>query len=107
MKSNLFILFLLISLLKKTLEEKSILELLIDGITNVKNLSSIESNKNNDTEEEKIIEENIYEMNSTKDFDLNIQINGTENNSIVILFYSMSCIHCKRFLPIYREYLNY
>ena len=103
MKSNLFILFLLISLLKKTLEEKSILELLIDGITNVKNLSSIESNKNNDTEEEKIIEENIYEMNSTKDFDLNIQINGTENNSIVILFYSMSCIHCKRFLPIYRE----
>ena len=42
-------------------------------------------------------------MNSTNEFDLNIKINGTDNNSLIILFYSKSCGHCKKFIPIYRE----
>ena len=111
MKSCSFISFLiLIFLFKNTYEEeKSFLEKLIEGLTSVKKLNdtkTIEKNESKIIKEEDIediIEDDIYEMNSTKDFDLNIKINGTENNTLIILFYSESCIHCKRFLPIYRE----
>ena len=102
MKLNRYFYFLIILfLLKNTYEEKSILEKLIDEITGVKNLNGTEEDEDN--ESELLIEENIYKMNSTKEFDLNIQINGTQNNSLIILFYSKSCRHCKKFLPIYRE----
>ena len=111
MKSCSFISFLiLIFLFKNTYEEeKSFLEKLIEGLTSVKKLNDTKTMEKNESkiikEEdiEDIIEDDIYEMNSTKDFDLNIKINGTENNTLIILFYSESCIHCKRFLPIYRE----
>ena len=87
-------------MLKNTYEEKSFLEKLIDEITGVKKLNGTEVEED---EESLIIEENIYEMNSTNEFDLNIKINGTDNNSLIILFYSKSCGHCKKFIPIYRE----
>ena len=111
MKSCFFFSFLIIIfLLKNTYEEeKSFLEKLIEGLTSVKKLNDTKTMEKNESkiikEEdiEDIIEDDIYEMNSTKDFDLNIKINGTENNTLIILFYSESCIHCKRFLPIYRE----
>ena len=111
MKSCSFISFLiLIFLFKNTYEEeKSFLEKLIEGLTSVKKLNDTKTMEKNESEIikeediEDIIEDDIYEMNSTKDFDLNIKINGTENNTLIILFYSESCIHCKRFLPIYRE----
>jgi len=111
MKSCSYLSFLIIIfLLKNTYEEeKSFLEKLIEGLTSVKKLNNSENTEKNSSEiikEEDIedtIEDDIYEMNSTKDFDLNIQINGTENNTLIILFYSESCIHCKRFLPIYSE----
>ena len=101
---------IIIFLLKNTYEEeKSFLDKLIEGLTSVKKLNDTKTMEKNESkiikEEdiEDIIEDDIYEMNSTKDFDLNIKINGTENNTLIILFYSESCIHCKRFLPIYRE----
>ena len=111
MKSCSYLSFLIIIfLLKNTYEEeKSFLEKLIEGLTSVKKLNDTKTMEKNESEiikEEDIedmIEDDIYEMNSTKDFDLNIKINGTENNTLIILFYSESCIHCKRFLPIYRE----
>ena len=111
MKSCYFVsFFILIFLFKNTYEEeKSFLEKLIEGLTSVKKLNDTKTMEKNESkiikEEdiEDIIEDDIYEMNSTKDFDLNIKINGTENNTLIILFYSESCIHCKRFLPIYRE----
>ena len=101
---------IIIFLLKNTYEEeKSFLDKLIEGLTSVKKLNDTKTMEKNESEIikeediEDIIEDDIYEMNSTKDFDLNIKINGTENNTLIILFYSESCIHCKRFLPIYRE----
>ena len=111
MKSCYFVsFFILIFLFKNTYEEeKSFLEKLIEGLTSVKKLNDTKTMEKNESEIikeediEDIIEDDIYEMNSTKDFDLNIKINGTENNTLIILFYSESCIHCKRFLPIYRE----
>ena len=111
MKSSSFFSFLIIIFLIKNNyeEEKSFLEKLIEGLTSVKKLNDIKIIEKNESEIikeediEDIIEDDIYEMNSTKDFDLNIKINGTENNTLIILFYSESCIHCKRFLPIYRE----
>ena len=43
-------------------------------------------------------------MKTFEQFDLNMKINGTkEENALIILFYSPNCIHCKHFLPIYRE----
>ena len=111
MKSCSCVSFLIIIfLLKNTYEEeKSFLEKLIEGLTSVKKLNDTKTMEKNESkiikEEdiEDIIEDDIYEMNSIKDFDINIKINGTENNTLIILFYSESCIHCKRFLPIYRE----
>ena len=103
MKLSIFIYYLIICLLRNSREEISILEKLIEGITSLKNLNNSQKDEKNKTEDEIIIEENIYEMNSTKDFDLNIKINGTENNSLIILFYSEYCGHCQHFLPIYRE----
>ena len=111
MKSCSCVSFLIIIfLLKNTYEEeKSFLEKLIEGLTSVKKLNDTKTMEKNESEIikeediEDIIEDDIYEMNSTKNFDLNIKINGTENNTLIILFYSESCIHCKRFLPIYRE----
>ena len=111
MKSCYFVsFFILIFLFKNTYEEeKSFLDKLIEGLTSVKKLNDTKTMEKNESEIikeediEDIIEDDIYEMNSTKDFDLNIKINGTENNTLIILFYSESCIHCKRFLPIYRE----
>ena len=102
MKLYRYTYFLIIFFLfKNTYEEKSFLEKLIDEITGVKKLNGTEIEE--DEESELIIEENIYEMNSTNEFDLNIKINGTDNNSLIILFYSKSCGHCKKFIPIYRE----
>ena len=102
MKLYRYTYFLLIFFLfKNTYEEKSFLEKLIDEITGVKKLNGSEAEA--DEESELLIEENIYEMNSTNEFDLNIKINGTDNNSLIILFYSKSCGHCKKFIPIYRE----
>ena len=101
MKLYRYTYFLIIFFLfKNTYEEKSFLEKLIDEITGVKKLNGTEIEED---EESLIIEENIYEMNSTNEFDLNIKINGTDNNSLIILFYSKSCGHCKKFIPIYRE----
>ena len=102
MKLYRYTFFLIIFFLfKNTYEEKSFLEKLIDEITGVKKLNGSEAEA--DEESELLIEENIYEMNSTNEFDLNIKINGTDNNSLIILFYSKSCGHCKKFIPIYRE----
>ena len=103
MKLYRYTFFLIIFFLfKNTYEEKSFLEkILIDEITGVKKLNGSEAEA--DEESELLIEENIYEMNSTNEFDLNIKINGTDNNSLIILFYSKSCGHCKKFIPIYRE----
>ena len=102
MKLYRYTYFLIIFFLfKNTYEEKSFLEKLIDEITGVKKLNGTEVEE--DEESKLIIEENIYEMNSTNEFDLNIKINGTDNNSLIILFYSKSCGHCKKFIPIYRE----
>ena len=102
MKLYRYTYFLIIFFLfKNTYEEKSFLEKLIDEITGVKKLNGSEAEA--DEESELLIEENIYEMNSTNEFDLNIKINGTDNNSLIILFYSKSCGHCKKFIPIYRE----
>ena len=81
---------------------------------------SIEINNNNDTSLNIIIDENsqeniininetqdidgtIFSMQTSKDFDLNIKINGTSKNTLIILFYSHGCGHCIRFQPDYKK----
>ena len=69
------------------------------------NLNDGENDNTNNNTEIQIIQnktEIIYSMNSTKEFDLNIKINGTKQNTLMILFYSSGCIHCKHFHPIYK-----
>ena len=105
MKFYLFISLIIIFCFKSTYEEGGLLESLLDGLTFLKNIS--------DTKEEKeelksdalnVVEENIYEMNTTEQFDLNIKVNGGNgDNVLIILFFSESCGHCIHFLPIYRE----
>ena len=101
MKSNLFNLFLIFLLLNISYVEGGFFDDLIKGLTNPNGVNNTEENESK--EEEDIIDENIYEMNSTKDFDLNIKVNGTKDNVLIILFYSPDCIHCRHFLPVYRN----
>ena len=103
MKFCLFIALIIIFCLKSTNAEGGFFESLLQGITLLKNVSDTKQEKKDD-EEQNIVEENIYEMKTFEQFDLNMKINGTkEENALIILFYSPNCIHCKHFLPIYRE----
>lgn len=103
MKFCLFIALIIIFCLKSTNAEGSFFESLLQGITLLKNVSDTKQEKKDD-EEQNIVEENIYEMRTFEQFDLNMKVNGTkEENALIILFYSPNCIHCKHFLPVYRE----
>ena len=101
MKKIFFLIIIFISLYQTTKED--------DNYTLLKDIDfekeDKEQNITNKDEEKKIIieDDNIYLMNSTKDFDLNIKINGTSKNTLIILFYSDSCIHCLHFQPIYKN----
>lgn len=98
MKSNIFILSIIVIIIKFSEEE-------INNESS-SNFTEEGNNKNNNISKQKknnTFIDNIYLMNSTKDFDLNIKINGTKENTLIILFFSFNCIHCKNFLPIYKE----
>lgn len=98
MKSTIFILSLIAIIIKYSNEEIN--------DENSSNMIEEENNKNNNIskhEENITFIDNIYLMNSTKEFDLNIKVNGTKENTLIILFFSTNCIHCKNFLPIYKE----
>ena len=98
MKSTIFILSLIAMIIKYSNEEIN--------DENSSNMIEEENNKNNNIskhEENITFIDNIYLMNSTKEFDLNIKVNGTKENTLIILFFSTNCIHCKNFLPIYKE----
>ena len=101
MKKIFFLIIIVISLYQTTKEDNNYT--LLKDIEFEK--EDKEHNITNKDEEKKIIIENnnIYLMNSTKDFDLNIKINGTSKNTLIILFYSDSCIHCLHFQPIYKN----
>ena len=103
MKFCLFIALIIIFCLNSTNAEGGFFESLLQGITLLKNVSDTKQEKKDD-EEQNIVEENIYEMRTFEQFDLNMKVNGTkEENALIILFYSPNCIHCKHFLPVYRE----
>jgi len=98
MKSTTFILLIIVIIIKYSKEE-------IDNESS-SDFTKEEDNKNNSisrNEENKSFIDNIYLMDSSKEFDLNIKINGTKENTLIILFFSPNCIHCKHFLPIYKE----
>ena len=98
MKSTIFILSIILIIIKYAKEE-------IDNESS-SNFTKEENNKNNTNskhEKNNTFIDNIYLMNTTKDFDLNIKINGTKENTLIILFFSSNCIHCKNFFPIYKE----
>lgn len=101
MKKIFFLIIIFISLYQTTKEDNNYT--LLKDIEFEK--EDKEHNITNKDEEKKIIieDDNIYLMNSTKDFDLNIKINGTSKNTLIILFYSDSCIHCLHFQPIYKN----
>ena len=101
MKKIFFLIIIFISLYQTTKEDNNYT--LLKDIEFEK--EDKEQNITNKDEEKKIIieDDNIYLMNSTKDFDLNIKINGTSKNTLIILFYSDSCIHCIHFQPIYKN----
>ena len=107
MKFYILNLFLIIFLLKITNEEgnNTFGDLLIKGLTFISKLNFTNSTDSSEEKEKlpKVEEKYIYEMNSTEDFDLNIKINGTKDNTLIILFYSEYCVHCQNFLPVYRE----
>ena len=106
MKFYIFISILIILCFKYTIEEGGLLDSLLQGLTGLKNISDTKKEEKEILKSENInaTEENIYEMNSTEQFDLNIKVNGTKSeNALIILFYSESCGHCIRFLPVYRE----
>ena len=80
----------------------------IKGESNDSSFDLLEKNEiiiNNSIETEKkfLDDGDIYEMNTTKEFESNIIINGTFKNTLIILFYSHSCGHCQHFLPIYKN----
>ena len=104
MKLYFLNLFLIIFLLKITKEEGNLLEeLLIKGLTFISSLNFTNTTNEEKEEQPKVEEKYIYEMNSTEDFVSNIEVNGTKDNTLIILFYSEGCIHCQHFLPVYRE----
>ena len=70
---------------------------------NFSNSIKEEEEENNIINETNKYGQDIYYINTTKQFDLNIKINGTEKNILIILFYSINCGHCKRFHPIYNN----
>ena len=83
MKSNIFILSIIVIIIKFSEEE-------INNESS-SNFTEEGNNKNNNISKQKknnTFIDNIYLMNSTKDFDLNIKINGTKGNTLIILFFS-------------------
>ena len=106
MKFYIFISLIIILCFKSANEEGGLFDSLLQGLTSLKNISDTKKEEKEILKSEIInaTEENIYEMNSTEQFDLNIKVNGTKGeNALIILFYSESCGHCIRFLPVYRE----
>ena len=102
----MFIFLIKILCFKYTNEEGGFFDSLLKGITGLKNISDEKKEEKQILKSEVLnaVDENIYEMNSTEQFDLNIKVNGTKGeNALIILFYSESCGHCIRFLPVYRE----
>lgn len=100
MKKIFFLILIFISLYQATKED--------NNYTLLKDIEFEKEDKEQNitnNEEKKIInkDDNIYLMNSTKEFDLNIKINGTSKNTLIILFYSENCIHCIHFQPIYKK----
>ena len=78
------------------------------------NDSSISSENNEDNnlidaseyEAEEETPDGIYQIKTLDQFTLNIKKNGTEGNTLVILFHSYSCPHCIEFMPKYRSILE-
>ena len=105
MKLYIYLILFISICIKNTYEENIFETLIRTFITTMNETLNSTKKDNDDTEDEEtdIIEEHIYEMNSTNSFDLNIKINGTNDNALIILFYSKTCVHCKKFIPIYRE----
>ena len=103
MKSKIFSIFVSIIIIIKNIQAEDI------DITN--NITNITNNTNYDENIESIINDNetididgtIFKMNTSKDFDLNIKINGTSKNTLIILFYSHRCGHCIKFQPVYKK----
>ena len=60
-------------------------------------------NKTHEMNETEDINGTILVIKSPKEFDLNIKINGTSKNTLIILFYSVNCIHCIHFQPVYKN----
>ena len=68
-----------------------------------------EDNNSIDTSEYEAEEESpdgIYQIKTLDQFTLNIKKNGTEGNTLIILFHSYSCPHCVEFMPKYRSILE-
>ena len=102
----MFIALMIIFCFKSTYEEGGFFESLLEGITGIKNKSDTKEDEKEELKSDvlNVVEENIYEMNTTEQFDLNIKVNGSNgDNALIILFFSESCGHCIRFLPVYRE----
>ena len=61
---------------------------------NFSNSINEEEEENNIINETNKYGQDIYYINTTKQFDLNIKINETKKNILIILFYSINCGHC-------------
>ena len=106
MKFYIYISLIIIFCFKSAHGEGSLFDSLLQGISGLKNISDSKKEEKEILKSEALnaVNESIYEMNSTEQFDLNIKVNGTNGeNALIILFYSENCGHCIRFLPVYRE----
>ena len=95
MKSEFFFIFLSIIILNNIKSETndSNFDIIIDE-------EKIKSNNENQTVD---IDGTIFNIKTVKEFDLNIKINGTSKNTLIILFYSNNCGHCVKFHPVYKR----
>ena len=91
-----FLLIIIISLKDIQTENNEADEFLFNNLDD-------ENNNLNKTSEADDVNGTILVIKSAKEFDLNIKINGTIKNTLIILFYSVNCIHCIRFQPVYKN----
>ena len=98
MKNIIFLLLIIIFIIIKNILGES-----NDSSFDLLEKNSIIVNNINETKENILDDGNIYDINTTKEFELNIKINGTLKNTLIILFYSHSCGHCQHFQPIYKN----